>query len=69
MTAPVVVLSDRQRQILYLVADGLTGPAIGRRLHLHHGSVRRHMAAVIELLGANNRTHAVAVAFRVGVLT
>jgi two-component system, NarL family, nitrate/nitrite response regulator NarL len=38
------ILSDRERETLKLVAEGLTAPEIGRRLHLSTGTVKTHLA-------------------------
>ena len=65
---PTATLTDQQRHLLTMVAAGLTDQSIARRLGLHYGSVRRHMTVIIRVLGARNRTHAVAVAMRAGAL-
>lgn len=60
-------LTDRQREILRLVALGATNETIGRRLGLSAGTVRKHLENAYERLGAHNRADAVARAFPDGV--
>jgi two-component system, NarL family, nitrate/nitrite response regulator NarL len=62
------VLSDRERETLKLVAEGLTAPAIGRRLHLSTGTVKTHLEHLYEKLGVSERAAAVAQAMRRGLL-
>jgi two-component system nitrate/nitrite response regulator NarL len=61
-------LSPRQREILRLAAAGHNGPAIARRLHISHGTVKRHLSAVYGKLGVSDRTAAVATALREDLL-
>jgi two-component system, NarL family, nitrate/nitrite response regulator NarL len=62
------VLSDRERETLKLVAEGLTAPDIGRRLHLSTGTVKTHLAHLYEKLEVSERAAAVAQAMRRGLL-
>jgi two-component system nitrate/nitrite response regulator NarL len=62
------ILSDRERQTLKLVAEGLTAPDIGRRLHLSTGTVKTHLGHLYEKLGVSDRAAAVAEAMRRGLL-
>jgi adenylate cyclase len=52
-------LTHRQLEVLELVARGLTNPDIARVLGIGLGTVKKHVAAVIETLGVTNRTEAV----------
>jgi two-component system nitrate/nitrite response regulator NarL len=61
-------LTDREREILKLSADGLTTPAIGLELHLSPATVKSHLQHVYEKLGVSQRTAAVAEAMRRGLL-
>ena len=61
-------LSDRERQVLALVAEGLSNPAIGERLHLSEATVKTHLLHVFEKLGVGDRTRAVTRAMELGVL-
>jgi two-component system nitrate/nitrite response regulator NarL len=62
------VLSDRERETLKLVAEGLSAPAIGRRLHLSTGTVKTHLQHLYEKLEVSERAAAVAEAMRRGLL-
>jgi two-component system, NarL family, nitrate/nitrite response regulator NarL len=62
------ILSDRERQTLKLVAQGLTAPDIGERLHLSTGTVKTHLGHLYEKLGVSERAAAVAEAMRRGLL-
>lgn len=57
-------LSERQRQVLLLAANGYTNMAIGRALGIHYTTAQRHLQNVYIKLGASDRAHAVAVALR-----
>jgi DNA-binding NarL/FixJ family response regulator len=59
-------LTKRQREILQLLADGLSTSQVARRLDLSAETVRTHMKALLARLGARDRAHAVAIALRTG---
>jgi DNA-binding NarL/FixJ family response regulator len=61
-------LSRREYQVLQLIADGLENQAIARLLYVSVETVRTHVKSILRKLSARDRTHAVAVAFRSGVL-
>ena len=61
-------LTAREREVLRLVAQGLSGRAIGRHLFLAPSTVAYHLTAVFNKLGAGTRAQAVAVAARRGLL-
>jgi two-component system nitrate/nitrite response regulator NarL len=61
-------LTDREREILKLVAQGLSAPQIGRTIHLATATVKTHLHHVYEKLGVAERAAAVAVAMRRGLL-
>jgi two-component system nitrate/nitrite response regulator NarL len=61
-------LSDRERQILKLVAEGLSAPQIGRQLCLATPTVKTHLHHVYDKLGVAERAAAVAEAMRRGLL-
>lgn len=48
-------LSNREREVASLVADGLTNGAIGRHLHLSHWTVASHVAHILGKLGFHSR--------------
>jgi two-component system response regulator DesR len=51
-------LSDRERQVLRLAADGRSGPEIASELHLSEGTVRNYLSEAMSKLGARNRVEA-----------
>jgi DNA-binding NarL/FixJ family response regulator len=61
-------LSRREYQVLQLIADGLENQAIAKLLYVSVETVRTHVKSILRKLSARDRTHAVAVAFRTGVL-
>jgi two-component system response regulator DesR len=61
-------LTDRERQVLRLADEGLTGAEIARRLSLSEGTVRNYLSESIGKLGARNRIEAARVARQKGWL-
>ena len=61
-------ISEREREVLALTADGLSARQIGARLHLSPATVKSHLQNVYEKLGVSDRTAAVATAIRLGLL-
>lgn len=53
-------LSDRQRQVLKGLVEGMSNKEIARSLALSEGTVKMHLAALFRALGASNRAHAAA---------
>jgi DNA-binding NarL/FixJ family response regulator len=65
-TRRVPHLSPREREILDLLAQGLTGERIATQLFLSPETVRTHVRNAMEKLEANTRVHAIAIALRQG---
>ncbi|MDQ2909323.1 MAG: response regulator transcription factor, partial [Candidatus Eremiobacteraeota bacterium] len=61
-------LSDRERTVLRLAADGLSAAAIGEQLALSEGTVRNYLSEAIGKLGATNRIEAARLARERGLL-
>jgi two-component system nitrate/nitrite response regulator NarL len=61
-------LTPREREILGLIAAGMTAPAIGEQIFLSPTTVKTHLAHLYEKLGVNDRAAAVAEAMRRGLL-
>ena len=62
-------LSARELEILQLISEGLTNKQIANRLWLSVETVKSHVSSVHAKLRADSRAHAVAIAFRQGLLT
>ncbi|MBV9516301.1 MAG: response regulator transcription factor [Mycobacteriaceae bacterium] len=58
------VLSPREREVLDLIAEGLSVPAIAARLYLAPSTVKTHVQRLYEKLGVSDRAAAVAEAMR-----
>ncbi|HET8587173.1 MAG TPA: response regulator transcription factor [Candidatus Limnocylindria bacterium] len=61
-------LSDRERQVLELLAQGLGVSAIASKLYVSESTAKSHIAKVYEKLGAANRAQALVAAMRAGIL-
>lgn len=68
MAQGVPTLSERELDVLRLVADGLANREIGRALFISEGTVKTHLVHAFAKLGADSRTAAVAAARRHGLL-
>jgi two-component system response regulator DesR len=55
-------LTERERQVLRLTADGVSTAAVAKQLNLSAGTVRNYLSEAIEKLGAANRIDAVRIA-------
>ena len=62
------ILTDREKQVLTLMAEGLSGPQIADRLIVALPTVKTHQARLYEKLGVSERAAAVAEAMRRGLL-
>jgi DNA-binding NarL/FixJ family response regulator len=60
-------LSERQMDVLRLMAAGLSNKEIGARLRVTEGTVKSHVNQVLEKLGTTRRTEAVAMAMKHGI--
>lgn len=66
--APARDLTERQIEVLRMLAGGAENKQIARTLGISPYTVKAHVAQVLQLLGASNRTQAVDMARRQGVL-
>jgi len=62
-------LTKREREVLRLLADGLTNEEIGKRLFLSPETVRTHVQKAMRRLEADTRTQAVALALRQSLIS
>jgi LuxR family transcriptional regulator, quorum-sensing system regulator BjaR1 len=61
-------LTPREREVLAWVARGKSASEIGEILHITKRTVDEHVQTAARKLGAMNRTHAVAIAIRDGII-
>jgi len=59
-------LNERQREVLQLVAEGLSNREIAERTHLSEYTVKGYVEEILERLGARNRVHAAILATKRG---
>src|SRR5688572_25731490 len=62
-------LSDREREIMQLLAEGMTGEEIADRLVLSAETIKTHVRNAMVKLEARNRVHAIALALRGGQIS
>jgi len=65
---PKAALTPRETDVLQLVATGLGNREIGHRLGAAQGTIKIHVQNILDKLGAADRTHAVALAIRRGII-
>ena len=63
------LLTPREREVLALVAGGISNKAIARQLRVSPNTVKFHVAAILDKLDAATRVEAVAAAVRCGELS
>jgi DNA-binding NarL/FixJ family response regulator len=71
-TMPTVrrsVLTERELQVLRGMSEGMSNAEIGRELFVSEDTVKTHARRLFRKLGARDRAHAVASAFRSGLVT
>lgn len=61
-------LSPRESEILQLLSDGCTNKQVGHALGISENTVRHHVNSIHEKLQVSDRTEAVSVAYRLGLL-
>jgi DNA-binding NarL/FixJ family response regulator len=64
-----VELTERELQVLRGMADGKSNAEIGRELFVSEDTVKTHARRLFRKLGARDRAHAVASAFRAGLVS
>ena len=60
-------LTEREEDVLRLLAKGLTNADIAARLYLSEGTVRNHISAILAKLGVSDRTQAAVIAIQHGL--
>jgi DNA-binding NarL/FixJ family response regulator len=62
-------LTERELDVLMLVAEGNTNRSTAQALGIQEDTVKGHVKSILTKLGARDRTHAVTVALRLGILS
>mgnify|MGYP001025983740 FL=1 len=57
-------LTNREREVLALMVEGLTNPKIAERLFITRSTARAHVSSILLKLGVSNRSEAVVLALR-----
>ncbi|MBI5563582.1 MAG: response regulator transcription factor [Chloroflexi bacterium] len=65
---PLERLTDREEEVLKLLAGGLANKEIAQQLSLSEGTVKNHISAILTKLHANDRTQAVITALKRGLV-
>ena len=61
------LLSEREKEVLGLLAKGLSNAEIAARIYLSEGTVRNYVSSIFEKLGVEDRTQAAVLAIRCGL--
>jgi DNA-binding NarL/FixJ family response regulator len=62
-------ITAREREVLALIAEGLTNSEIAQRLHITAGTAKTHVGHLLLKLAARDRVHLVILAFQAGLAT
>ncbi len=62
------VLSEREREVLALIAEGLSNGEIGERLHVSPLTAKTHVSRILQQLDARDRAQLVVIAYETGLV-
>jgi len=68
VAALIAAMTDREREVLALLGEGLSNLEISQRLFLSVGTVKEYVSAILTKLGAANRVRAAVLAHRAGLV-
>jgi DNA-binding NarL/FixJ family response regulator len=68
VVALIAAMTDREREVLALLGEGLSNLEISQRLFLSVGTVKEYVSAILTKLGAANRVRAAVLAHRAGLV-
>jgi DNA-binding NarL/FixJ family response regulator len=61
-------LTEREIEVLREVAAGNANKRVAQLLHVSEETIKAHMKSILSKLGANDRTHAVTIALKRGII-
>jgi DNA-binding NarL/FixJ family response regulator len=64
----VTILSEREMEVLQLLAEGQSTPEIAGSMFISQKTVKNHLASIYEKIDARDRTHAVIRAVKMGII-
>ena len=62
------VISEREKEVLQLLADGLAPAEVAERLYISVKTVKNHLTSIYQKLDSRDRTQAVVRAVRMGII-
>ena len=62
------LVTKREEEVLQLIADGCSTPEVAAKLYISQKTVKNHLASIYEKLNARDRTQAVLLAVRMGIV-
>ena len=62
------VISEREKEVLQLIADGLSPTELAGRLYISVKTVKNHLTSIYQKLDSRDRTQAVLRAVRMGII-
>jgi DNA-binding NarL/FixJ family response regulator len=65
----LAVLTQREREVLALVGEGMSNDEVGAELHLSPATARTHVSNAMRKLGARDRAQLVVIAYRTGLVS
>ena len=63
-----VTITRREEEVLQAICDGCSTPEVASRLYLSQKTVKNHLASIYQKLDARDRTQAVLIALRMGIV-
>jgi two-component system, NarL family, response regulator DegU len=63
------IITKREEEVLQLIADGCSTPEVAAKLYISQKTVKNHLASIYDKLNARDRTQAVLIAVRMGIVS
>jgi len=64
---PLATLSEREREVLEVMAEGMSNQLIGEKLNISEKTVKTHVSNILAKLGVADRTQAAVYAWKSGM--